>query len=108
MLRWLAVALATTAVALDPAAAQSAATNGASASGVRASGNGFRHDARAALRSGAAGGSGVRASGPAAPAYAPPRFGGHESGGWYQRGFGGTLNPGWGYRFGPNLGGLGH
>jgi len=27
--------------------------------------------------------------------------------GWYQRGFGGTLNPGWGYNFGPNLGGLG-
>jgi hypothetical protein len=29
------------------------------------------------------------------------------SSGWYQRGFGGTLNPGWGYNFGPNLGGLG-
>jgi hypothetical protein len=27
--------------------------------------------------------------------------------GWYQRGFGGTLNPGWGYNFGPNPGGLG-
>jgi hypothetical protein len=25
-------------------------------------------------------------------------------GGWYQRGFGGTLNPGWGYNFEPGLG----
>jgi hypothetical protein len=31
--------------------------------------------------------------------------GGLESGGWYQRGWGGTLDPGWGYRFGPSLGG---
>ncbi len=29
---------------------------------------------------------------------------GHESG-WYHRGFGGTLGPGWGYGFGANLGG---
>jgi hypothetical protein len=29
----------------------------------------------------------------------------HPHGGWYSRGFGGTLDPGWGYRFGPNLGG---
>ena len=99
MLRWLAVTLAMTVVAPDPAAAQSVATKGISASGV--------HDARTALRSGPAGRSGVRASGHAAGAYAPPRFGGHESSGWYQRGFGGTLNPGWGYNFGPNLGGLG-
>jgi hypothetical protein len=28
--------------------------------------------------------------------------------GWYPGGFGGTLNPGWDYRFGPALGGLGH
>jgi len=88
MLRWLAVALAMTAAAPDPAAAQSVATKGASTSGV--------HDPRAALRSGAAGAAGARASSPAAGAYAPPRFGGHESSGWYQRGFGGTLNPGWG------------
>ena len=27
--------------------------------------------------------------------------------GWYSHGFGGTLNPGWGYGFGPNLGGSG-
>jgi hypothetical protein len=27
--------------------------------------------------------------------------------GWYRRGFGGTLNPGWGYNFGPSPGGLG-
>jgi hypothetical protein len=31
--------------------------------------------------------------------------GGHESSGWYQRGWGGTLDPGWGYGFGPSLGG---
>jgi hypothetical protein len=31
--------------------------------------------------------------------------GGHESSGWYQRGWGGTLDPGWGYNFGPSLGG---
>jgi hypothetical protein len=39
-----------------------------------------------------------------------PRLGSHGSNrgsGWYQPGFGGTLNPGWGYNFGPNLGGLG-
>jgi hypothetical protein len=36
-----------------------------------------------------------------------PRVGSPGPGGWYQRGFGGTLNPGWGYNFGPNLGGLG-
>jgi hypothetical protein len=34
-------------------------------------------------------------------------FGGHESSGWYQRGFGGTRDPGWGYNFGPHLGGFG-
>lgn len=27
--------------------------------------------------------------------------------GWHSGGFGGTLSPGWGYRFGPSLGGLG-
>jgi hypothetical protein len=36
-----------------------------------------------------------------------PRLGSPGPSGWYQRGFGGTLNPGWGYNFGPNLGGLG-
>jgi hypothetical protein len=35
-------------------------------------------------------------------------FGSHESSGWYQRGFGGTRDPGWGYNFGPHLGGFGH
>jgi len=33
--------------------------------------------------------------------------GGHEGSGWYHRGWGGTLGPGWGYGFGPNLGGSG-
>jgi hypothetical protein len=39
-----------------------------------------------------------------------PRLGSRGSNGgsgWYQPRFGGTLNPGWGYNFGPNLGGLG-
>ena len=36
-----------------------------------------------------------------------PRLSSPGVSGWYQRGFGGTLNPGWGYNFGPNLGGLG-
>jgi hypothetical protein len=35
-------------------------------------------------------------------------LGGHQGSGWYQRGFGGNLNPGWGYGFGPQLGGPGH
>jgi hypothetical protein len=35
-------------------------------------------------------------------------LGGHQGSGWYQRGFGGNLNPGWGYNFGPQLGGPGH
>ena len=36
-----------------------------------------------------------------------PRLGtdAHDGSGWYQSGFGGTLNPGWGYNFGPSLGG---
>lgn len=36
-----------------------------------------------------------------------PHLGSPAGSGWYQPGFGGTLNPGWGYNFGPNLGGLG-
>jgi hypothetical protein len=35
-------------------------------------------------------------------------LGGHQGSGWYQRGWGGTRDPGWGYRFGPTLGGFGH
>ena len=34
-------------------------------------------------------------------------LGGHQGSGWYQRGFGGNANPGWGYGFGPQLGGPG-
>ena len=33
-------------------------------------------------------------------------YGSHPYGGWYSRGFGGTLDPGWGYRFGRDLGGF--
>jgi hypothetical protein len=32
---------------------------------------------------------------------------GGANGGWYQRGFGGNRDPGWGYGFGPTLGGFG-
>jgi hypothetical protein len=46
-------------------------------------------------------GSTYRGAGPV------PHLGGHAGSGWYQPGFGGTLNPGWGYNFGPNLGGIG-
>jgi hypothetical protein len=34
-------------------------------------------------------------------------IGSHGSG-WHSGGFGGTLNPGWGYGFSPSLGGSGH
>jgi hypothetical protein len=34
-------------------------------------------------------------------------IGSQDGAGWYSRGFGRTLNPGWGYGFGPNLGGSG-
>ena len=34
-------------------------------------------------------------------------IGSGDSTGWYSRGFGGTLNPGWGYGFSPSLGGSG-
>ena len=33
--------------------------------------------------------------------------GGHEGSGWYHRAWGGTMAPGWGYGFSPNLGGSG-
>jgi hypothetical protein len=98
MLRWLAVGLTMIAAAPDPAAAKPA-HKGVPASGIHISGVG--QDARAALRSGAAGGSATGAN-------LPLHSGGHERSGWYQRGFGGTLNPGWGYGFGPNLGGFSH
>ena len=35
------------------------------------------------------------------------RSGGHAGGGWFSRGFGGTLNPGWDYGFGMHMGGSG-
>jgi hypothetical protein len=46
-------------------------------------------------------GSAYRGAGPA------PHLGGDAGSGWYQPGFGGTLNPGWGYNVGPNVGGIG-
>jgi len=87
------------------------------ATGAAAGGGGASH--RLSHRGGAVGHSAVghsgatsRIGGPGALAgagYAGTlrRFdaGGHESGGWYQRGWGGTLDTGWGYGFGPSLGG---
>ena len=35
------------------------------------------------------------------------RFNGHAGSGWFNRGFGGTRNPGWDYGFGKDLGGSG-
>jgi hypothetical protein len=60
------------------------------------------------LRSGGAnhnGGSGLRSYG---HTYSRHDLGSHQNSGWYQRGWGGTANPGWDYRFAPNLGGPGH
>ncbi len=56
---------------------------------------------RRSLLPGNRAGSAYRGASPA------PRLGNRASSGWYQPGFGGTLNPGWGYNFGPNLGGIG-
>jgi hypothetical protein len=53
--------------------------------------------------------SGALDARPGRRAGASPAFqlGSPESSGWYQHGFGGTGDPGWGYNFGPHLGGFG-
>jgi hypothetical protein len=110
MFRKLAAALAATvaiAAALGPGGAASAAPL------VEVGGDGFagglaRHRG-AAGRSGAAhrfGGTATRFGG----GYAGTslRYDALGSSGWHQGGWGGTLNPGIGYGFGPQLGGSGH
>jgi hypothetical protein len=53
-------------------------------------------------------GAGARRGGGYAGTSRPSSIGSLDGTGWYSRGFGGTLNPGWGYGFSPKLGGLGH
>lgn len=113
MLRRLAIlcaVMAATGAASHPGIAASAATPGATEAGGSAVSRVFRHHSGAALRSGAASrthGLGLR-SGSGLSDISRPGFTGHQSNGWYQQGWGGTLNPGWGYNFGPNLGGSSH
>ena len=107
MLRRFAGMLAMAAVVglFGPSVSASAEPPGMSGSGAHSPGSGH-YGTR--LRSGEAnhyGGSGLRTYG---PTHSPHEFGSHQGSGWYQRGWGGTANPGWDYRFGPNLGGPGH
>ena len=72
-------------------------------------GGGFRHGSRypgdgAASRFG---GTGARLGTSSAGTNHRFDAGGHEGSGWYHRGWGGTMAPGWGYGFEPNLGGFG-
>jgi hypothetical protein len=72
-------------------------------------GGGVRHG-RGHLGGGAAsrfGGTGAWLGAVSAGANHRFNAGGHEGSGWYHRGWGGTRDPGWGYGFGPNLGGSG-
>jgi len=113
MLRRLAIAFAAT-IAIG-AAASPADTASAGAFGeIAGGGGGFSRipapHSSGALQSGAtsrSGASGARPGGGYAGTNPRNGSGSHESGGWYQRGWGGTLNPGWGYGFGTNLGGVG-
>jgi hypothetical protein len=113
MPRKLAVAMAA-AVALAAALHDGAASAG-SLDGFSTRGSGYGHGlaghSGAASGSGASSGSGALAR-PSSSGYigAGHRYdlGHHQGSGWYQRGFGGNLNPGWGYGFGPQLGGPGH
>lgn len=112
MLRRYACVLAVTAAAgvSGPSIPASAASPGTSAAGGDALNAGLGHNGTR-LRSGEAnhhGGSGLRPGSGYGHASSPHGFGSHQGSGWYQRGWGGTLNPGWGYGFGPNLGGSGH
>jgi len=113
MLRRFAIAFAATvAIANAPgrADAASATVSGEFAVGGGGFGRSPAHRGGAALQPGAAsrsGGSGARPGGGYAGTNPGYGSGSHESGGWYQRGWGGTLSPGWGYGFGTNLGGLG-
>jgi hypothetical protein len=112
MLRWPAVVCALTVFFIviaethDPAVAASAATRGTSASGNPALGAGRRAAAAPPSRAASHAGSAVQPGG-SAPGRSPRDPGSGVNGGWFQRGFGGTRDPGWGYRFGPSLGGFG-
>lgn len=100
MPRRLAFLIAVTVAASGCGVAGHAAPLGTSAN----VGAGYMHGAGPAIRpEGAPDHSGASPARPGAGAGA--NYGNHESSGWYQRGFGGTRDPGWGYRFGPSLGG---
>ena len=107
MLRTLAIAILTAAL-LDAAPASTGA-----ASLGKNGGHGLRHHGGAFEQSRSASHlwpGGARLGGGMSHRYGEVSPGGS---GWYNRGFGGTTNPGWGYGFGPNLGGsnlggLGH
>jgi hypothetical protein len=102
----IAAAIAFTAAVHDPAA------SAAGLDGFSAGGSGYSQGL--AGHGGAAGASSrPGAAGPRSGSGYPGTshrydFGGHQGSGWYQPGFGGNLNPGWGYGFGPQLGGPGH
>jgi hypothetical protein len=104
----LAVAVAASVSGLSISA--SAAPPGVSAAGGDTLDTGLGHHG-ARLRSGEAnhyGGSGLRPGNGYGRTNSTHDLGSPPSSGWYQRGWGGTLNPGWGYGFGPNMGGSGH
>jgi opacity protein-like surface antigen len=109
--RYVCVLAVAAAVGLSaPSIPASAAPPGVSAAGGDTLNAGLGHHGTR-LRSGEAnhsGGSGLRPGSGYGHTNSTHDLGSHQSGGWYQRGWGGTLNPGWGYNFGPNLGGPGH
>ena len=106
MLRWLAITFAVAAVLLASDLMSKAAPFRASTHGS----SGLARSTGTALQSKAArnrSGAWDARSGGHAGANPTFHFGNHESSGWYQHGFGGTGDPGWGYNFGPHLGGFG-
>jgi hypothetical protein len=78
------------------------ASAGTAAAGYGAHGTGLGHSS---LRASHYGGSRLRSRGSYGHTNSLSGLAGHQSSGWYQRGFGGNRDPGWGYRFGPGLGG---
>jgi len=112
MLRKLAIAFAAT-VVLGAAPGATDAASAATFGGFGRGGvsHGLGHRSGIMDRSGAAGrvgGGGARLGAGYAGMNHRYGAGGHEGSGWYYRGWGGTMSPGWGYGFGPNLGGSGH
>jgi hypothetical protein len=82
------------------------ALTGSAEARVSHDGSGFRHE-RAHPGGGAASRFGGTGAWLGAGVNHRLDVGGHEGSGWYHRGWGGTMDPGWGYGFGPNLGGSG-